>query len=416
MLLEYLLEHAKYEFCSESLRYSGYVPDLPDARVEGATVEECRAKLGEAVASLLAVEAERPSSRSPRPPSVTTGQPAETRPTRTLQDNTFRTQHPEEVHFSEIIYEKHEWVARVIINRPEVYNVYSGTTLHEMTAAFRDAARDDKVAVLVLTGAGDEAFCTGSDLQEHSEQHLGQPQRYWEWMGLLIEAHEALRRLGKPTIARINGIVAGGGNEWNLACDLAVAAEHARFVQVETTVGTVAASGATQWLPLVIGERRAREMLLACEPIGADKALMWGLVNEVVPYDKLDLAVDTYCSKLVDKFPDCTRFTRQQLNFWKDYVWDATIERARTWLALHFAGPEAAEGINALGERRRIDHRGIRSVARHNGGEDAEWLQGSRLTSQSRLDRPGHRSCPWCGAQGIPRPFEYCGYCGARIG
>lgn len=416
MLVEYFLEHARFEFSSESLRYSGYVPDLSSVRAEGATLEECRAKLAEAVASLLAEEVSENTKSSgssrPEPPQPSSDGKSHTRVQDTPAPRT------EGFRFNEIAYEKHEWVARVTINRPEVYNVYSSTTLSEMITAFKDAARDDKVAVLVLTGAGDQAFCTGSDLQEHSEEHLGRPQKYWEWMGLLIEAHEALRQLGKPTIARINGIVAGGGNEWNMACDLAVAADHAKFVQLETTVGMVAASGATQWLPLMIGERRAREMLLTCEPVGADKALLWGLVNQVVPYGKLDLAVDTYCSKLVDKFPECTRFTTQQLNFWKDYAWNATIDRARNWLALHIAGPEAAEGINALGERRSIDYRGIRSLTRPNGAGEEGELNSQRLRrpTQPRFDPQGPRSCPWCGAHGIPRTFEYCGYCGARMG
>jgi enoyl-CoA hydratase/carnithine racemase len=306
-----------------------------------------------------------------------------------------------------------------------------------MIRAFNDAASDDKIAVVVLTGAGDQAFCTGSDLKEHSEEHLGQPQKYWEWMGLLIEAHDALRQMGKPSIARINGIVAGGGNEWNLACDLAIAADHAKFVQLETTVGMVAASGATQWLPLVIGDRRARGMLLSCEPVTATRALEWGLVNEVVAFDQLDLAVDTYCSKLVDKFPASMRYTRQQLNFWKNHAWEATIERARRWLSQHFAGPEVAEGMNALGECREIDYRGIRAQVRHNGSaEDAAVFPNrapqppgvpGQTSAQSWPDAPAMRhqlqmsgsdrirSCPWCGARGIPGSFDYCGYCGARM-
>ncbi|HEU4389153.1 MAG TPA: enoyl-CoA hydratase/isomerase family protein, partial [Blastocatellia bacterium] len=380
MLVEFFLSHARFEFSSDELNYTGYVPELPHIHASGATLDACRVNLAEAISKLLAQEAVRYAPPLPAQSSSSSDldEPRAVAPVSDIQAATeVRSggEHgstPDERSFSEILYEKHEWVARVTINRPELYNVYSSSTLREMIRAFRDAASDDKIAVLVLTGAGDQAFCTGSDLKEHSEEHLGQPQKYWEWMGLLIDAHDALRQLGKPSIARINGIVAGGGNEWNLACDLAVAAEHAKFVQLETTMGMVAASGATQWLPLVIGDRRARAMLLACEPVTAKKALEWGLVNEVVPYSDLDFAVDTYCSKLVDMFPDCVRYTRQQLNFWKNYAWDSTIERARTWLAQHFAGPEAAEGMNALGERREIDYRGIRAQVRHNGSNASD--------------------------------------------
>lgn len=397
MFVEFFLDHAKFEFSTESLTYTGYVPDLPEVYAEAVTLEECRAKLGRAVGELLAREASGKRTEE----ATSAARLSDPHPEREQPEP--RRAGP----FSEIIYQKHDWIAQVTINRPELYNVYSSTTLREMTEAFRDAAADEHVAVLVLTGAGDQAFCTGSDLNEHSEEHLGRPQKYWEWMGLLIEAHDALRQLGKPSVARINGIVAGGGNEWNLACDLAIAAENTRFMQVETTVGMVAASGATQWLPLLIGDRRAREMLMTCEPVTAERALQWGLVNEVVPFAELDSAVDNLCRKLVNKFPDCTRYTRQQLNFWKNYVWDATIERARAWLSLHFAGPEAAEGINALGEHRDIDYRSVRTLGRANGSAESKPSLGP--------DGKKLKSCPWCGGRGIPESFDYCGFCGGRM-
>ena len=162
--------------------------------------------------------------------------------------------------FEEILYQKADWVARITINRPAVYNCYTSRTLQEMTQAFRDAAWDDSVAVVVLTGAGEKAFCTGGDVAEYQSEYLERPRDYWKYMGIFQECHDQLRNLGKPVIARINGIVAGGGNEFNIACDLAVMADHATIRQVGTRVGSVAAGGATQWLPLMIGDRRAREM------------------------------------------------------------------------------------------------------------------------------------------------------------
>src|SRR5206468_11321065 len=140
--------------------------------------------------------------------------------------------------------------------------------------------------------------------------HIGNPEAFREWMNALIDARTALRQLGKPSIARINGMVAGGGNDWNLACDLAIAADHAKFVQIEPKVGLLSAAGAAHWLPLVVGERRARELFLTAEPISANKALLWGLVNDVVPYKHLDKTVDTLCQKLIDRFPESTRLAR----------------------------------------------------------------------------------------------------------
>jgi len=185
--------------------------------------------------------------------------------------------------FADILYEKKEGIARVTLNRPEVYNAYSSDTLREMTEAFRDAAMDDAVGVVVLTGAGDKAFCAGSDAKEFSKEFLRRPRNFWKFQGLLAEALHGFRHLGKPTVARLNGVVAGAGNDWNLAADLAIAAEHVRFMQMGTRVGLVDAWGATQWLPLVIGERRAREMLLTCDEVTADQALNWGLVNKLSP-------------------------------------------------------------------------------------------------------------------------------------
>lgn len=315
--------------------------------------------------------------------------------------------------FTDIIYEKKDWVARVTINRPAAYNAYTDQTLREMGAAFRDAAGDNRVAVLVLTGAGDRAFSAGGDVKQHCDEHIANAQSFGEWMNALIEAHTALRQLGKPSIARINGMAAGGGNEWNLACDLAIAADHAKFVQIETKVGLVSAAGAAHWLPLVVGERRAREMLLTGEPISANKALLWGLVNDVVPYKQLDKTVAALCQRLIDRFPESTRFAREQLSFWKDLAWNSMIKEGGG-VALHFAGEEASEGLRALAERRDVDYQGLRlnALAVHNTEQtNPEEVAG---VSDQNI-RSSNRSCYSCGARDIPASFDYCGLCGTRL-
>lgn len=317
-------------------------------------------------------------------------------------DGHFRTSVKARKAFRSILYEKKDGVARLTLNRPEVFNSYSTPMLEEMREAFRDAAWDDAVGVIVLTGAGDKAFCTGGDVKEYAETYTRRPHDYWKYMGLFAECHDQLRNIGKPTIARINGIVAGGGNEFNLACDLAVMADHATIRQVGTRVGSVAAGGATQWLPITVGDRRAREILWLCEPIDAGKALAWGLVNQVVPYAKLDEAVDAMARKLLEKFPECLRYTKQQTNFWKDLSWNQTIGHAREWLALHFANLEPYEGMRAFVEKRPPDYKGVR--ARLAAGEPSETLWGPPL-----------HECRTCGAKGIPESFAHCGLCGARI-
>jgi len=258
--------------------------------------------------------------------------------------------------FQHILYRKEGHRATVTINRPDVLNCLDFPTLRELHRAFEDVSWDDHIRVMVLTGAGERAFCTGADLKEQTEQCLDNPAAYWKWMGAFIEVHEKLRNIGKPTVARLNGMVVGGGNEMNMSCDLAVAADDIIIRQVGAARGSVAAGGATQWLPLIVGDRRAREILFLCEEIPAARALDWGLVNEVVSRSQLDSAVDTMCEKLINKLPECTRYTKQQLNFWRDLSWHMTVGHARDWLSLHNLSSEVKEGIKAFVEKRPVDY------------------------------------------------------------
>jgi enoyl-CoA hydratase/carnithine racemase len=268
---------------------------------------------------------------------------------------------PKELSFKNILYNKGNWRATITINRPKVYNCLNLETLRELGAAYEDAAWDDNVAVLVITGAGNKAFCTGADMKEWKEEFLDHPNDFYKWMGVFIETFERLRNIGKPTIARLNGMVVGGGNELQMSCDLAIAASDVFIQHAGTSRGSVAAAGATQWLPLIVGERRAREILLLNEPISAKKALDWGLITQLVPRRRLDKAVDVMAEKLVNKLPECTRYTKLQLNFWRDLSWSMTIGNVRDWLTVHTSAPEIQEGIKAFSEKREIDYKGLRT-------------------------------------------------------
>ncbi len=291
-----------------------------------------------------------------------------------MSDRIFSGKSPETFHFEAIRYEKDGYRATITINRPEVLNAVNYQVLAEMNLALKDVSWDDGVAVLVLTGAGERAFCTGADLKEQ-RQSLKRPRDYWKWIGEFIEVHERLRNLGKPTLARLNGIVVGGGNEFNLSCDLAVAADDIYIRHVGTSRGSVALAGATQFLPLVVGERRARQILLLNEEIPAAQALEWGLVNWVVPRSHLDAKVDEVVQKLVNKFPEKTRYTKQQLNFWRDLSWHLTIGHGRDWLAIHNTSPETWEGIRAFMQRREPDYASLRR--RWKEDQAPEWLDGA---------------------------------------
>ncbi len=269
---------------------------------------------------------------------------------------------PKELSFKNILYNKGNWRATITINRPKVYNCLNLETLRELGAAYEDAAWDDNVAVLVITGAGNKAFCTGADMKEWKEEFLDHPNDFYKWMGVFIETFERLRNIGKPTIARLNGMVVGGGNELQMSCDLAIAASDVFIQHAGTSRGSVAAAGATQWLPLIVGERRAREILLLNEPISAKKALDWGLITQLVPRRKLDRAVEIMAEKLVNKLPECTRYTKQQLNFWGDLSWSMTIGNVRDWLTVHTSAPEIQEGIKAFSEKREIDYKRLRTM------------------------------------------------------
>ncbi len=344
----------------------------------------------------------------------------------------FETKPAESFGFKEVLYQKGDWVARITINRPHNYNAYSTQALEELATAFQDAGFDDQVAVIVFTGAGHKAFCTGGDVKEYEANYTQIPRDYWKYMGLFKAYIESIMNTGKPVIARLNGMAVGGGNESQLACDLAVIAEHAYIAQVGTNVGSVACGGSTQWLPITVGDRRAREILLLNDRISAYQALDWGLVNRVAPsvtkdgqfieralpeeikkaqkgqegyaidLSKLDEAVDVLVQKIIRKFPECTRYTKQNVNFWKDFAWHQTIGHARDWLAIHYTSWEPQEGMQAFVEKRPADYVKLRELAA--AGKSSEFKWG-----------PYAQTCSSCGATAIPAEFSYCGACGTSL-
>ncbi len=338
----------------------------------------------------------------------------------------------EALDLADVRYTKAEGIARVTIDRPRAYNAYSTATLKEITRAMENASLDDEVGVIVLTGGGTRAFCTGGDVKEYADRFLKRPHDYWKYMAVFRGAVESILHSGKPVIARLNGITVGGGNELHLACDLSVAASHIYLGQVGVGVGSVAAGGATQWLPITVGDRRARSMLLLNERISPAQALDWGLVSATAPsvvkdgtflpeptaeeiawaqkeergyridLKKLDEAVDTLARRLLGMFPECLRYTKAQTNIWKEWAWNQSVSHAQEWLALHFATVEPYEGMNAFVDKRPARVTELRSrLAR---GDDPDFLHGPPLAS-----------CGVCGEAGLPSKFRYCGRCGALL-
>jgi enoyl-CoA hydratase/carnithine racemase len=334
--------------------------------------------------------------------------------------------------FTEVRYEVAGPTATITLDRPRAHNAYSSRSLEELATAFRDAARDDRVAAVVFTGSGTRAFCTGGDVKEYQRDYVARPRDYWHYMGLFRAYIESILRCPKPVIARLNGMAVGGGNESQLACDFTVMAGHAWLGQVGTGVGSVACGGSTQWLPLVVGDRRAREMLYLNERVPAAKALDWGLVNEVVPSVRrgeewlaaptpeevehaqrgerglaidlgpLDRAVEALARRLYEKFPECLRYTKAQANFWKELAWSQTIAHGQEWLALHYGSREPWEGMTAFVEKRPVDFAGLRERWAEDRSPESVW--GAPVGE-----------CPSCGAKGLPAEFAHCGRCGAAL-
>ena len=282
-------------------------------------------------------------------------------------------------------------VATVTIDRPDVLNALDFPTMRELSHAFEQASWDDSVAVVVVTGAGDRAFCTGADLDEQARMGSTSGQ-YWRWMGAFIEMHDRLRQIGKPTIARINGICVGGGNELQMACDLSVLVDDGYIRHVGPEHGSVPAGGATQWLPLMVGDRRAREIVMLCERIPPAQALEWGLVNRVVPRVELDATVAGLAENLARKLPETIRYTKTQLNWWRDLVWSQTVQHARDWLAIHSTADETLEAVDAFHEKRKPRFAELR---RQQAGEGV--------------------TCPACGETGLSATAKFCAECGSAL-
>jgi enoyl-CoA hydratase/carnithine racemase len=250
-----------------------------------------------------------------------------------------RPQDPASFGFESIVYEKAPPRATIRLARPEVLNAFDFRMLREIARACEDASWDDDVRVVVVTGTG-RAFCVGADLRSWDEDYLGRPGEYWKWFGAFKDA-------------RINGIAVGGGNELQMACDLSVIVDDAFIRHVGLEHGSVPAGGATQWLQLMVGDRRAREIVLLCDEIPAAQAAEWGLVNRAVPAAELDAVVDAWVESLARKLPQTTRYAKQQLNVWRDLAWHQTVGHARDWLALSMLGDEAQGAVRAFLEGRK---------------------------------------------------------------
>lgn len=205
--------------------------------------------------------------------------------------------------YQHILYSTGDGVARITINRPKVLNAYTDVTLSELTDAFVRAGEDNTVGVIVITGAGERAFCAGGDINWEAGDDWtkhGGTKAVWK-------LYAAMRATLKPCIARVNGYAIGGGHHLHYFCDLSIAADHAIFGQNGPRVGSPAQGWIVSYLVRVVGAKRAREMWMLCRRYNAAQALDWGLVNAVVPYAELDAEVDKWCKEILSVSPSCIK-------------------------------------------------------------------------------------------------------------
>lgn len=250
--------------------------------------------------------------------------------------------------YKDIIYEKENRVARIILNRPKVYNAFTMKTIAEMVDAFSDANHDQTIRVIVLSSSGDKAFCTGADVSVEKKFTQASGRKALS-IGMRLAAE--MRNNGKPVIAAVKGYCVGGGNELNLMCDLTIAADNAKFGQAGPRVGSVPVWGGTQLLPRLVGDKRAKEIVFLCKLYNADEALRMGWINRVVPLNDLDRAVDDWCQELLSKSPNALRVAKTSLNFESDLLYPSFIHGG-TLLNLLHGTEEFQEGMKAFLDKR----------------------------------------------------------------
>ena len=256
------------------------------------------------------------------------------------------------MNYTDILYTKVDGIATITINRPKAYNAFTANTCEEIISAFKDADFDRSVGVVVLTGAGEKAFCTGGDQGTQDGGYGGRGV-----IGLPVEEMQsAIRDCNKPVIARVNGFAVGGGNVLVTICDLAIASENAQLGQVGPKVGSVDPGFGTALLARVVGEKKAREIWYLCRRYSAQEALAMGLVNCVVPADQLDAEVKKWCDEILEKSPPALALAKKSFNV------DTEMIRGMGGLAMHalkmyYETPESAEGGNAFREKRKPNFR-----------------------------------------------------------
>ena len=251
--------------------------------------------------------------------------------------------------FDDITYDVEDSTAIVTIDRPERYNAFTAHTVEELIAAFRAAWADRQVRCVILTGAGDKAFCSGGDVKQRAETgDYGPSESGMFEIGYL---HKLIRDIPKPVIAAVNGVAIGGGHVLHVLCDVTIASETARFGQAGPRVGSFDAGFGTAYLARVVGEKKAREIWYWCRQYDAQEALQMGLVNKVVPPEQLLDEAKAWAAEIAAMSPTAIRFVKQSFNADTDHH-AGLSNLSMSALDLYSVSPEGMEGANAFAEKR----------------------------------------------------------------
>ena len=257
--------------------------------------------------------------------------------------------------YTDIVYAKAaEGIAKITINRPEVRNAFRPETVREMQAAFTDARDDSEIGVIILTGEGREAFCSGGDQRVRGKGGYvggdGVPRLN------VLDLQRQIRTLPKPVIASVAGYAIGGGHVLHMICDLTIAADNARFGQTGPRVGSFDGGYGASYMARIVGQKKAREIWFLCRQYDAQQALEMGLVNRVVPYEQLEAETVQWCREMLANSPIALRCLKAALN--ADCDGQAGLqELAGNATLLFYMSEEGQEGRNAYLEKRKPDFR-----------------------------------------------------------
>jgi naphthoate synthase len=254
--------------------------------------------------------------------------------------------------FEEITFESFSGIAKICINRPSVHNAFTPLTVSEMIQAMAHCREDPSIDVIILTGAGTKAFCSGGDQKARGVGgYVGEdkvPRLN------VLDLQKQIRSIPKPVIAMVAGYAIGGGHVLHLVCDLTIAADNARFGQTGPKVGSFDGGFGASYLARTVGQKKAREIWFLCEQYNADEALAMGLVNRVVPLEKLEEETVAWCRKIQKHSPLALRMLKSAFNAELDG--QAGIqELAGNATLLYYLSEEAQEGKNAFLEKRNPD-------------------------------------------------------------